>query len=149
MAKTIKSSKNSKKNGTRKIRHSKNSFERKINSLLKKMIQLQRQIKFFHWNTTIYSAHKITDDFHATLSGLVDQLVEVSIAHKMILTNINKYYKKVKEFKTKKDVMDYVDNISKDIAMLHKKNDVPHDIKAILDTVVGELNRFKYLFVMK
>ena len=120
-----------------------------MNSLLRKIIQLQRQIKFFHWNTKNYAAHKITDDFHATLSGLVDQLVEVSISHKMKLANINKYYKKVKEFKTKDDVMKYVDNISKDIAMLHKKKDIPQDIKAILDTVVGELNRFKYLFVMK
>jgi DNA-binding ferritin-like protein len=147
--KSVKSSKSSKKNVTRKNTHSKSSFERKMNSLLRKIIQLQRQIKFFHWNTKNYAAHKITDEFHTTLSGLVDQLVEVSIAHKMKLANINKYYKKVKEFKTKDDVMNYVDTISKDIAMLHKKNDIPHDIKAILDTVVGELNRFKYLFVMK
>lgn len=149
MSKTVKSSKTSKKNTTRKNIQSKNLFERKMNSLLRKIIQLQRQIKFFHWNTKNYAAHKITDDFHATLSGLVDQLVEVSISHKMKLANINKYYKKVKEFKTKDDVMKYVDNISKDIAMLHKKKDIPQDIKAILDTVVGELNRFKYLFVMK
>lgn len=149
MSKTVKSSKSSKKNTTRKNIQSKNLFERKMNSLLRKIIQLQRQIKFFHWNTKNYAAHKITDDFHATLSGLVDQLVEVSISHKMKLANINKYYKKVKEFKTKDDVMKYVDNISKDIAMLHKKKDIPQDIKAILDTVVGELNRFKYLFVMK
>jgi DNA-binding ferritin-like protein len=149
MSKTVKSSKTSKKNTTRKNTQSKSLFERKMNSLLRKIIQLQRQIKFFHWNTKNYAAHKITDDFHATLSGLVDQLVEVSIAHKMKLANINKYYKKVKEFKTKDDVMKYVDNISKEIAMLHKKKDIPQDIKAILDTVVGELNRFKYLFVMK
>ena len=149
MSKTVKSSKTSKKNTTRKNIQSKNLFERKMNSLLRKIIQLQRQIKFFHWNTKNYAAHKITDDFHATLSGLVDQLVEVSISHKMKLANINKYYKKVKEFKTKDDVMKYVDNISKDIAMLHKKKDIPQDIKVILDTVVGELNRFKYLFVMK
>ena len=149
MSKTVKSSKTSKKNTTRKNTQSKSLFERKMNSLLRKIIQLQRQIKFFHWNTKNYAAHKITDDFHATLSGLVDQLVEVSISHKMKLANINKYYKKVKEFKTKDDVMKYVDNISKEIAMLHKKKDIPQDIKAILDTVVGELNRFKYLFVMK
>lgn len=149
MSKTVKSSKTSKKNTTRKNTQYKSLFERKMNSLLRKIIQLQRQIKFFHWNTKNYAAHKITDDFHTTLSGLVDQLVEVSISHKMKLANINKYYKKVKEFKTKDDVMKYVDNISKDIAMLHKKKDIPHDIKAILDTVVGELNRFKYLFVMK
>jgi DNA-binding ferritin-like protein len=149
MSKTVKSSKTSKKNTTRKNTQYKSLFERKMNSLLRKIIQLQRQIKFFHWNTKNYAAHKITDDFHTTLSDLVDQLVEVSISHKMKLANINKYYKKVKEFKTKDDVMKYVDNISKDIAMLHKKKDIPHDIKAILDTVVGELNRFKYLFVMK
>lgn len=147
--KSVKSLKTSKKNSTRKNTHNKTSFERKMNSLLRKIIQLQRQIKFFHWNTKNYAAHKITDEFHGTLSGLVDQLVEVSISHKMKLANINKYYKKVKEFETKRDVMNYVDIISKDIAMLHKKKDIPHDIKAILDTVVGELNRFKYLFVMK
>ena len=82
------------KNVTRKNTHSKSSFERKMNSLLRKIIQLQRQIKFFHWNTKNYAAHKITDEFHTTLSGLVDQLVEVSISHKMKLANINKYYKK-------------------------------------------------------
>ena len=142
-----KKSMNKKSMKNKTMKHHKGSAK-SVNDLLKKLLKLQQQVKFFHWNTKEYSAHKITDAFNTKLSALIDELVEVSMGHKMKLLDINKYYGKVREFKTKKDVMDYVDSIQKQIAMMHKKN-IKHDVKALLDVIVAELNRFKYLFVMK
>lgn len=39
------------------------------------------QIKLFHFSTMKYSIHKILDDFHESLSDLVDKLLEVYIGN--------------------------------------------------------------------
>lgn len=146
-AKTHRNRKATRKNKTHK-KHSNGSFNANLNALLKELLQLQQQTKFFHWNTTMYSSHKVTDDFGEKLSGHIDTLVEIGIARKLKLSPVNKYFKNAQTITHKKAMLKRVDNIIRHIHALSKHHYAPNDIKAVLDTIMEDINVFKYLFVM-
>lgn len=136
---------------TRKNKTSKKhntSFNMKLNGILKELMQLQQQNKFFHWNTLSYSSHKVTDNFGDKLSEHIDAMVEIGLARKLRLSPVKKYFKNTQTITTKNALLKRVTSLIYHIDILSKHKDAPNDIKAILDVVMEDLNRFKYLFTM-
>jgi hypothetical protein len=46
-------------------------------SIVTAMMEIRDQLKIYHWQTKSFARHKATDDFVATLDGLIDSFVEV------------------------------------------------------------------------
>ena len=44
--------------------------------LISSLFKLQLAIKMNHWSTNLYHRHKITDDLHSKVLGLIDRIVE-------------------------------------------------------------------------
>lgn len=119
--------------------------------IIKDLIQLQAQIKFLHWNTKVYSIHMVSDKFHEKISGHIDELVEVLLAHGVKLQPIVKHYENTKDLSThhtshkneKENTLHALNKVVNNIN--HNSKNAPRDISAILDVVIVDINRFKYL----
>jgi DNA-binding ferritin-like protein len=119
--------------------------------IIRDLLQLQAQIKFLHWNTKVYSIHMVSDKFHEKLSGHIDELVEVLLAHGVKLQPVVKHYENTKDLSThqtshkneKENTLHALNKVVHNIN--HNSKNAPRDISAILDVVVVDINRFKYL----
>lgn len=48
-----------------------------INKIVDFCFTLQLLNRLYHWKTTSFARHKATDEFNTTLSGIIDEFVEV------------------------------------------------------------------------
>lgn len=137
-----------KRRTTKKTHHKNNSNSQTIITTL---LKLQAQIKFLHWNTKKYAIHMISDKFHEKISGHIDELVEVFLAQDVKLYPVSKYYENTKDLSTSST--SYESEKENTLTMLEKSIDtinshsqgLTRDVSAILDVIVTDINRFKYL----
>jgi len=115
-----------------------------INHLVKKLLKLQIQIKFKHWNTTSYKTHMVTDKFSEKISGHIDMLVEVLIGQGHKLSPVTHYYNDIDDITTRTSLHHILTDIIKNIKDIIS----PNNVKAILDDIVIDIHRFNYLMVM-
>lgn len=116
--------------------------------LICNLMNLKHSIKLFHWTTKNYSFHKITDDFLSKQDELIDQYVEVFLG---LNGNKNKLelirpVQRVISLQIK-SVGDLLKKIETTIDLLNKHSrDYPnHELLALRDEMLAELQRFKYL----
>lgn len=128
------------------------STKHKAHNIIQLLLQLQTQVKFIHWNSKQYSLHMITDKFHEKLSGHIDELVEVCIGKNIKLMPLSHYYSNITEpshnahslaDSTKKVIENTVHGLNTHSSHLNHR-----DIQAILDVILIDINRFKYLLQM-
>lgn len=50
-----------------------------MHSAVRDLLQMQNQIRLFHWQTKSYSAHKALGKAYETLDGLIDDFVETAM----------------------------------------------------------------------
>lgn len=124
-------------------------------TIIKSLLQLQAQIKFLHWNTSTYSIHMITDKFHEKLSNHIDELVEILLAQGVKLKSIHNTYENTLDLSTNNS--SYHSDAQNTLYILDKlidtiNNNSKHttrDVSAVLDVIVTDINRFKYLLDLK
>lgn len=118
--------------------------------MLKYLLTLLSQIKIWHWQTTKHSIHKELDTAYNALSELVDDYVE---------TYQGKHNKRLKLFDDNNIILsDYVDEKTiikelnfyinlfiTDSILANNVKSYNGDIVSIIDDIVAELNRLKYL----
>lgn len=118
--------------------------------MLKYLLTLLSQIKIWHWQTQKHSIHKELDAGYNTLSELVDDYVE---------TYQGKHNKRLKLFDDNNIILsDYVDEKTiikelnfyinlfiTDSVLANNLKSYNGDIVSIIDDIVAELNRLKYL----
>lgn len=118
--------------------------------MLKYLLTLLSQIKIWHWQTQKHSIHKELDAAYNTLSELVDDYVE---------TYQGKHNKRLKLFDDNNIILsDYVDEKTiikelnfyinlfiTDSVLANNLKSYNGDIVSIIDDIVAELNRLKYL----
>lgn len=113
-----------------------------------KSFGLRDQIQIFHWQTMIGSQHEALGSFYDDFLGLLDQLIEFSMGkygrfsvsgvnlpklNDLSETNLDSYLK---------EHIDYYTKIKK---TLFSNDDSALNI---LDEIIGELNKLKYLVSM-
>lgn len=53
-------------------------------NIIKFLIKTRDQIQLYHWRTSFYSRHKVSDDLYTSLNELIDRFVEVYLSkHKL------------------------------------------------------------------
>lgn len=114
------------------------------------ILDLQSNIKLYHWMTTSYARHKAADDLVGKLIELGDEFIETYIGRYGRSTMLKRDTTIVLQSLDDKSVSKYLDlcvkhmlaEFSKDIA----KDDV--DLLNIRDEIVSALNQTKYLFTL-
>ena len=112
------------------------------------LLKIQNQLRIFHWQTTSYAQHKAFGKAYENLNDLIDEFVEVYMGK----------YGRVRAKMTYNIELEnladnYLAHINDSIAYLHEMSNEldaqkDSDLLNIRDTMLGELNRLKYLLTL-
>jgi len=118
------------------------------NKVMEYFLGLLGQIKVFHWATMSYGQHKALDDFHGSLSDLVDKFVEVYLGR----------YKKqpVKSFKISMDAVSDMSKLDKfletereNVRKMHPVFNKSSELQNLLDEMLAAFDQAIYLCNLK
>ena len=108
------------------------------------LLQIQNQLRIFHWQTKSYAQHKAFGNAYEALDDLVDNFIEVFLG-KYGNTKANPAYK-IQLENLSDDYLSYVDNFIDYLnSMTTELDEKDTDLLNIRDEMVGELNKLKYL----
>ena len=113
------------------------------------LIQIQQQLRIFHWQTKSYARHKAYGETYEALGDLIDTFVETHMGkygrfqlvdNSVELTNMNDV--SVKEFLG--SATNFLIGMTE---QLDPQNDT--DLLNIRDEMLGEINKLKYLLSLE
>jgi DNA-binding ferritin-like protein len=113
------------------------------------LLKIQNQLRIFHWQTTSYAQHKAFGKAYESLDGHIDEFVEVYMG-KYGRTRAKMTY----NIELENLADNYLAYINDSIAYLHEMSNEldalkDSDLLNIRDTMLGELNRLKYLLTLQ
>jgi len=118
--------------------------------LIHDFLQLQAQIKLYHWQTKSHARHVASDKLSSSLAETIDKFVEVYIGkyERPMLKGPTCVFRL--ENKTDSSILDYINTwityLEKTLPSMLSKNDT--DLLNIRDEMLGDLNQTKYLFTL-
>jgi hypothetical protein len=120
-------------------------------NIVTKLLTYQNQVKIQHWQTTSYSEHKSLGDLYDSLSGSIDEFIEVfmgkygRIVSPSTFNLVLENYKNLSPMSLMNDMESYLVN---DVpTMLDAKKDT--DLLNIRDEMLASVNKTKYLLTLK
>lgn len=118
-----------------------------MHEIASKLVEMQNQLKFFHWQTTSYARHKAYGKTYDTFTELMDTFVEVLMGkYGRVPALPMKVYNR-----NEKDCMTFIDESIAILlglsTILSPTNDT--DLLNIRDEMVSEFNKLKYLLTLK
>jgi hypothetical protein len=117
--------------------------------LLSPFLQIQNQLRIFHWQTSIYAQHKAFGKAYEHLDKQIDEFVEVFIGKYGRSKAVSSY--NIQLDNLGEDYLDVIDSyISYLIGITGEVDSVNDtDLLNIRDSMLGELNRLKYLLTLE
>ena len=121
-----------------------------MHEIASKLVQVQTQIRFYHWQTKSYARHVGSDKLSGSLAGNIDKFVEVYVGKydRPILKGPTCVFRL--ENKTETSIIEYINTwityLEKTLPTMIQKNDT--DLLNIRDEMLGDLNQTKYLFTL-
>jgi hypothetical protein len=118
-----------------------------MHEIASKLVEIQNQLKFFHWQTTSYARHKAYGKTYDNFTELMDTFVEVMMGkYGRVPALPMKVYNR-----NEKDCMTFIDET---IAILLNLSTIlspstDTDLLNIRDEMVSEFNKLKYLLTLK
>ena len=112
------------------------------------LIQLQQQLRVFHWQTTSFSQHKAFGKAYEALDDQIDEFVETYMGRFGKARPTVTYSIQLKSLTSDEVVKEVIESY---ISYFNSMNDeIPEatDLLNIRDTMLGELNKLKYLLTL-
>jgi hypothetical protein len=120
-----------------------------IHEITVELMSMRVNLKFYHWRTKFYAAHKSSDDFLTKFDENVDKLVECLQGGRNKRIKITGCVKGFELYDVNDtNIVAYLNNYKLWFTttlpnLLDTKKDV--DILALRDEIVGDMNQFIYL----
>lgn len=112
------------------------------------LIQMQQQLRIFHWQTESYAQHKAFGKAYEALDDLVDTFVETYMGRYGKARPTVTYSIQLRSLTgedtvktTLQGFIEYLDSMSSEIAEAT-------DLLNIRDSILGEINQLKYLLTL-
>jgi DNA-binding ferritin-like protein len=121
-----------------------------LNQLTITLLQLQLDVKLAHWKTRIYAKHIALGDYYDFLSDKMDHIIEVTMGQlndRINLSNINLVSKN--ENIEIVDITEHINKLKPIYETLSKMDFTFQSIVNILDEIIGESLKVKYLLSQK
>lgn len=120
-------------------------------NIVSKMLEVQNQVRIFHWQTYGYAEHEAFGNLYNNLSDYIDNFVEVFmgkygriIAQETFDISLQNY----KNLKAVDYLNDFINYLSNDLpSMLNPQADT--DLLNIRDEILANVNKTKYLLTLK
>jgi DNA-binding ferritin-like protein len=116
--------------------------------LIAPFLTIQNQIRIFHWQTTSYSQHKAFDKAYKSLGDFIDEFVEVFMGKYGRAKAATHYTIELENFSDNfhtaiDEYIAYLLDITNEVDPVKDT-----DLLNIRDSMLGELNRLKYLLTL-
>jgi hypothetical protein len=118
--------------------------------IIKKLVEIQQQLRFLHWQTKSYAKHQAYGGIYGTLDDLIDTFVEICMGKHGRPSYSGGYTIEGKDI----DEISLQEFIDSSIEFFISLSDVfdaktDTDLLNIRDEMMGEFNKLKYLLTLK
>jgi len=112
------------------------------------LVQFQQQIRIFHWQSDTYAQHKAFGKLYENLDGLVDDFVETFMGIFGKSKPTNQFTFVLEPFSNENilHVLEDFDSYMRDISYELEEHT---DLLNIRDSMLGEVNKLRYLLTLK
>lgn len=112
------------------------------------LIQLQQQLRIFHWQTSSYSQHKAFGKTYEALDGFIDEFVETYMGRFGKAKPTVTYSIILKSLTGDEVVTEFLDSFLSYFSTMSEELSEATDLLNIRDSMVGEINKLKYLLTL-
>ena len=117
------------------------------------LLETKNQLKVFHWQTTNFSTHKTLDKLFTLLTAHNDKWVETFMGKygRIRLNEKNNSLQLINLEHLNISIGEYLDYISKQILEYreqHFSNSLDSDLSNIMDEIIADINRARYLLTL-
>ena len=122
---------------------------KELQQYIQDIIQLQTQIKFFHWQTKIYAKHNALGDLYDAITGNIDEFSETAMGKygRIAVDGLSYTFINVSDENVISVIDGGIDICIKITGALDSKVDT--DLLNLRDELLGSLNKTKYLLTLK
>lgn len=118
-----------------------------MHEIASKLIEIQTQLKFYHWQTTSYARHQAYGATYDALSPLIDEFVEILMGkYGRVPALPIKVYNR-----NEKDCLTFIDETVATLLNLSNtfNSTDDTDLLNLRDEMLGLFNKLKYLLTLK
>jgi hypothetical protein len=115
------------------------------------MFNIQSTVKLYHWQTSLYSRHGISDSLLTELQALFDKFVEVYIGKHgkpIVPQGIRLVIKEIRDDEFNNILSDYITFFKEDV-LKSINADTDRELLTVCDDIVNLLNKTRFLANMK
>ena len=118
--------------------------------IIKKLVEIQQQLRFLHWQTKSYAKHQAYGGIYSELDGLIDSFVETCMG-KHGRPSYSGGYTLEGQYIDELSIQEFVDASVSFLISFTEKYDgkTDTDLLNIRDEMLGEFNKLKYLLTLK
>lgn len=118
--------------------------------IIKKLVEIQQQLRFLHWQTKSYAKHQAYGGVYSSLDGLIDTFVETCMGKHGRPSYSGGYTLEGQDI-DEISIQEFVDGTVSFLIGLTEKYDGKSDtdLLNIRDEMLGEFNKLKYLLTLK
>lgn len=118
--------------------------------IIKKLVEIQQQLRFLHWQTKSYAKHQAYGGVYGELDGLIDSFVETCMGKHGRPSYSGGYTLEGQDI-DEISIQEFVDSSVSFLIGLTEKYDgkTDTDLLNIRDEMLGEFNKLKYLLTLK
>lgn len=122
---------------------------KELQQYIQDVVQLQSQIKFFHWQTKIYAKHAALDRLFDAIVGNIDEFTETAMGKygRISVDGLSYTFVNVSDEAVVSVIDGAIDGCIKLNDVLDTKVDM--DLLNLRDELLGKLNQTKYLLTLK
>lgn len=118
--------------------------------IIKKLVEIQQQLRFLHWQTKSYAKHQAYGGIYSELDGLIDSFVETCMG-KHGRPSFSGGYTLEGQYIDEVSIQEFIDGTVSFLIGLSEKYDgkADTDLLNIRDEMLAEFNKLKYLLTLK
>jgi hypothetical protein len=118
--------------------------------LILKLIQIQTQFKFMHWQTMGDAKHRAYGEIYDTLGDLIDSFVE-SMMGKYGRPEFESEFSIMFQDLKSLSVQNFIDGITEFLVIMTEQLDTKYDtdLLNLRDEMLASVNKLKYLLTLK
>ena len=118
--------------------------------IIKKLVEIQQQLRFLHWQTKSFAKHQAYGGIYSSLDGLIDSFVETCMG-KHGRPSFSGGYTLEGQDIDELSIQEFVDGTVSFLIGLTEKYDekANTDLLNVRDEMLGEFNKLKYLLTLK
>lgn len=120
-----------------------------LQKYIQDLVKFSNAIKFFHWQTKIYSKHKALDKLYSAVLENMDEFTEIAMGKygRIDASDVSFTFDNVSDKAVVSTIDDMIENAKNLSNVLDSENDT--DLLNLRDELMGICNKTKYLLTLK